>query len=43
MMKNYNYHNTLCHTCRAWVYKGDGAWHKGFTYCLDCWRKRSGK
>jgi len=43
MMRNYNYHNGSCSTCHEWVWKGDGVWHRGFIYCLVCWRKRSGK
>lgn len=42
-MTNYNYNNTYCHTCREWVWKGDGVWVRGLTYCLTCWRKRSAK
>lgn len=41
MHRHYNYNNSHCRTCGSWVWKGDGVWSRGWTYCLACWQKKN--
>lgn len=34
--RRYNFNNGHCRRCDEFVAKGNGVWHEGWVYCLDC-------